>query len=610
METDVRASLSRVVGYIGPDDHKVFSWLHYCPDVPTAETGVVICAPLGVEYMNSHRSLRHIADEYACAGIPALRFDYLGTGDSADADPAGNQLEFQLQSIQIAIEAIRQEVSLSTVGLFGFRFGATLAALFSQRQEVEFLSLWAPVVKGRQYLREIKLLQRVNSEQSKEDFLEAGGLVINPLTEQACKDINLLTLEPRCQRALVIPSDEISNLDTLCESWRQPHREITQLVLQGSSDMLMDAHFSNVPLAEIAQLVESSSTGLVGRSQSPCLQARETSMSVAGFYEGDRADISCHLIESACPGFMDKNFYLLTEAKTREGSSDLPVVIFLNSGANHHVGSNRLYVLLSRQLACLGFTCARADLPGLGDGFIDDLKLENITYIPELSKHIGSLVTAIKCRIPGKRLVLAGLCSGAYGAFVSSLELADHGIDEGLLINPLTFYWKEGMSLETAPSRHYQNWNWHMRSIKQPSQWLKLLRGQVNISLLLRDILTRVQIKLIGWKGRLRFRGIEPNQALISGNLPADLAKIENNKIHLSLVLSDGDPGLDILMTDAGANAKAMINNDAMSIYLIEKADHTFSMTQSRSRVISVIVDHLCNRYSVHQNQTRTGRQP
>jgi hypothetical protein len=44
-----------------------------------------------------------------------------------------------------------------------------------------------------------------------------------------------------------------------------------------------------------------------------------------------------------------------------------PVLCFLNSGANHHVGPHRSYVELSRQLASRGYATFRFDIGGLGD---------------------------------------------------------------------------------------------------------------------------------------------------------------------------------------------------------------------------------------------------
>ncbi len=589
MEVEVGDNISREVGYIGSDGGELFSWLHYCLDSPVTDTAVIICPPLGIDYMNSHRATRHIADGYARAGIPALRFDYLGTGDSNDGDEESNQLEIQLNSIQAAFDAVKRETGCGSVGLFGFRQGATLAALFSQLQQVEFLALWAPVVKGRQLVREIKLLQQMNTEQEKDGFLEAGGLVLNPATEKAWGRVDLFKAEPVCRRILLVPADEVADEEKICEHWRCEQRKVTHLRLPGSTDMLVDAHFTRIPSSGIRQLVQHCASELESCSRTLMMPPRVTTICIPQC--GDDGNLR----ETAYTNFEDKTFYLITEsARVR---ANLPLIVFLNSGSNHHVGPNRLYVTLSRQLAHLGFVCARVDLPGLGDAVVDDPELENVTYIPELSDHIYRLITTIMDNSEGGSIVIAGLCSGAYGAFASSVELTGLDIVEGMMINPLTFFWGEGMSLEGAPSVDYQDWHWYMRSLRQGAKWRKLLRGDVNFRYLSRSLWKRAQLKLKGWQSNLGIYRNEFGVAQLSGNLPADLAQAASNNVHLSLILADGDPGLDILMTNAGSSAKAMINNDTLSVYLINNADHTFSMKPSRNRAISVIVEHLTRRY-------------
>ena len=47
-----------------------------------ARIAVVICAPIGDEYFEYHRTMVLFADMLANAGIPCVRFDYSGCGDS------------------------------------------------------------------------------------------------------------------------------------------------------------------------------------------------------------------------------------------------------------------------------------------------------------------------------------------------------------------------------------------------------------------------------------------------------------------------------------------------------------------------------------------------
>ena len=73
--------------FFGPEARPLFGWLHRAP--APSRLGLVICPPFGYEAICTHRVLRHFAEAAAAAGVPALRFDYDGAGDSAgdDRDP-------------------------------------------------------------------------------------------------------------------------------------------------------------------------------------------------------------------------------------------------------------------------------------------------------------------------------------------------------------------------------------------------------------------------------------------------------------------------------------------------------------------------------------------
>ena len=59
-----------------------FGWLH-----PAAgNRGVVLCAPHGYEELCVHRQWASLAERLAAAGLPTLRFDYRGTGNSVGDD--------------------------------------------------------------------------------------------------------------------------------------------------------------------------------------------------------------------------------------------------------------------------------------------------------------------------------------------------------------------------------------------------------------------------------------------------------------------------------------------------------------------------------------------
>ena len=116
----------------------------------------VLCNPFGQESVRSHRVFRILADRLSRAGLHVLRFDYLGTGDSAGADEDGSLAAWTDDVVRASDELVRRS-SASQVAWFGLRLGATLAALASRSapRPPGRLVLWDPVIDGPAYLAEL-----------------------------------------------------------------------------------------------------------------------------------------------------------------------------------------------------------------------------------------------------------------------------------------------------------------------------------------------------------------------------------------------------------------------------------------------------------------------
>src|SRR5580658_8255656 len=119
--------------YFPSGGHQLFAWLYRPEGTLDSNIGLVICKPFGYESLCGHRSLRAFASAIAALGIPSLRFDYLGTGDSADIDPEADQIDAWLQDIKAAIAELRDRTGVKQVVLLGFRLGAVLATLAAAR---------------------------------------------------------------------------------------------------------------------------------------------------------------------------------------------------------------------------------------------------------------------------------------------------------------------------------------------------------------------------------------------------------------------------------------------------------------------------------------------
>jgi exosortase A-associated hydrolase 2 len=121
-----------------------------------AARAVVLCNPWAHEALHAHRSVRQAAAMLADAGLHALQFDYLGTGDSAREMQQVSIADWE-EDIRLAVREVTEISNAHRVTLVGLRFGALLAARVapSLSQVVDRLILWDPVLDGDAYLREL-----------------------------------------------------------------------------------------------------------------------------------------------------------------------------------------------------------------------------------------------------------------------------------------------------------------------------------------------------------------------------------------------------------------------------------------------------------------------
>jgi alpha-beta hydrolase superfamily lysophospholipase len=141
--------------FFGSSERPLFGVHHPPRERGARETGVVLCYPMGQEYMRSHRAFRQLANLLTRKGHHVFRFDYFATGDSSGASGEGSLAQWSADVNQ-AIDELKDNASLASVSLVGLRLGAALAARASAgRADIDRLVLWDPVVFGRSYLDEL-----------------------------------------------------------------------------------------------------------------------------------------------------------------------------------------------------------------------------------------------------------------------------------------------------------------------------------------------------------------------------------------------------------------------------------------------------------------------
>lgn len=145
--------------FFGAADRGLFGIYHPPAGMPKDE-GVVVCPPLFAEYLRTHACLRRVAVSLAGAGVPVLRFDYRGTGDSTGNFEDTTSDDWRAD-IEAAITELQDLSGVGRVRLVGGRLGATLAAqVATDVRAVRSLVLWDPIISGDAYVQQLAQTHR------------------------------------------------------------------------------------------------------------------------------------------------------------------------------------------------------------------------------------------------------------------------------------------------------------------------------------------------------------------------------------------------------------------------------------------------------------------
>ena len=557
--------------YFGPPDRPLFGWLHRpATGVIRRSTGIVICNPFGYEALSAHRSLRHFAEAAAGRGYPVLRFDYDGTGDSAGHDLDPNRWAAWQRSVHHAIDELLRASGATDACLLGVRLGATVAAMAAQaRDDVAGLAVIAPVLSGRLWLREMRAVQATmgRPEPPPEFALPKGvvetvGLLIPDEARAAIGAVDLETLtHPPAAQCLVIDRDDRPPSQRWCEHLSRLGAAVDHRVLPGFVEMVLDPHEALVPQAMVSGFLQWMASQFPGHAE----EARIEPVQVV------QGPIP------VCSGVRERSVFL-DESQTLFGVVSMPAggrperaVLLLNSGANHHIGTGRMYVKFARRLAERGWLVLRYDVSGIGDSAPHQGEPENVVYTARAVGDLATALTFVRTELGVGRIEVAGLCSGAYFGFKGAVAgLPMQGVT---VINPLVFFWKEGMSLAYPPFQMVQAAAQYQRSILRPEKWLKLIRGQVNLRAVAQVVTHRVAERTQRLaRNLLRGIGIRPSE-----DLAGELESVVGRGTALRFVFSVGDPGEALLDDGAGWALARLERRGAIRMAHLPDCDHSLA---------------------------------
>ncbi|MGB9642234.1 MAG: alpha/beta hydrolase family protein [Candidatus Ratteibacteria bacterium] len=178
---------------------------------------IIFCHGFSGNRSESHFIFTKTARQLAYNGIACLRFDFMGSGDSA-----GNFEDMTLETeIQDACQAHKYLTSLpfisrKTIGILGLSMGAIPASFVASKISLTALCLWSPVAYPEEISEKIltaamrKKLQTQNSA-----YLTGAGLRIGKNFVKSLKKINPIEVSSRFGgHALIIHSQDDTVINT------------------------------------------------------------------------------------------------------------------------------------------------------------------------------------------------------------------------------------------------------------------------------------------------------------------------------------------------------------------------------------------------------------
>jgi uncharacterized protein len=190
-------------------------------------TGALLCNAFGEEHIRSHRTNVALAFLLAEAGVPTLRFDYYGTGDSQGGLETASRQQW-LADVEAAAGELRRRTGAGQLTLVGLRLGATLAALAAVPTGADAIVLWDPIVDGDEYLTDLDrryrrwLVGSFAQVRAEPGVLEIQGFQLSAALQAELRRIDLVTeLTGAPARALIMRTSARPCFNRLAERLEQ-----------------------------------------------------------------------------------------------------------------------------------------------------------------------------------------------------------------------------------------------------------------------------------------------------------------------------------------------------------------------------------------------------
>ncbi len=567
-----------------PVTFDLFSGFYHAGNVARrGRKAVLLLSPIGYEELCTRATWRTLAEMIAAAGHACLKFDYPGTADAIDTVGEPEGISDWLAAARQCTAFLRDHNPDSELVLIGLGLGACLAAqLGAEAQGVAAAVLMAPVVKGRNYLRELQAWSRMVTERIGigPDPLDSNGYNVAGMSlassrAAAIQAIDLTkTSQPPAARVLLVERNRGS---AIANSLRALGADVTSIDYAGYEQILEDPTPVEPQLGTLARIVSwideipHGSAAAVDRSTEALAPAR----SMTGpHYEEWPVRF----------GPDQRLFGILCQPLGRKPSA---IAVLANSGRDYHIGWGRAGVEQARALAERGVASFRFDGGGIGDSSPSDNAPAEVLYSDDQLADLRHAVDYVETRDAGP-IAIVGRCSGAYGAFQVAVQ--DARVRTVVAINIMRFVWDPRETVADALTSAHRTVSHSLALLFSKQSLRRLLSGNL-----------RLKAPIMFFAKRL-VRAISPRKSEAGEGQPQvnlyseghrRFQILEDRGVRLAILAAEDDQSLGEFRTYMGRKGERMRRYPNASISIIPNADHNFTHAGARARLTQALCDVL-----------------
>ncbi|MFQ6097910.1 MAG: alpha/beta fold hydrolase [Armatimonadota bacterium] len=545
----------------------------------------VFCPPFAEERKCAHRVLVRCARRFCDLGFSVLRFDLSGTGESegAAADAAPDRWR---EDVHAAIAFVREAVGARHVGLLGLRLGASLSAqVAAERDDVQWLVLWEPVVNGPRYLslnlRRSLIKQMLTQGKDFEATRSAAASEAGPRDT----DFDGHRVSAACQ-------EQISQIDlTSLQRLTAPHVLLLHIgpreVLSKECQAFLD-HLRTLAVNVTAEAVrEQPFWNLIG-----LVEGEAAVSGTVNWLNSSASDEGADCARTPDAGrqpavrCVSRDAPMAPVTFTSRGSKlfgmlhrpdsvgpDAIGAILLHGWSGNRRGPHDMLVAAAAACCVRGMPALRFDFRGRGDseGALFEANLATMIEDTECAARMIREMTGVK------RLALIGICSGCEVA-IGAAPLIPQVQALALWSAPMV----AASRAATRRRKQLANLAEYGRKLFRAETWRKAFTGRLNVDLIKRAV--------TGKGGAGESPGEDGERAAPQPDIPWR-ERFAACPRHVLFIYGGNDP----VTPDAEAHYRRMSQRDGHDarFHRVSGANHSFFSLDWKREVIEVTLDWL-----------------